>query len=88
MRISVILLGVSVWALVLVAAWIVQDVMSTPWWVVSGVVFKMLHKLTSYAYAKNPLDSPPNPVPLRVVNATAGNAAVLSFAAAVFSLLF
>ena len=39
-------------------------------------------------YLKSALDSPPNPVPLRVVNATAGNAAVLSFAATVFSLLF
>ena len=83
-----ILFSVSVWALVLVAAWIVRDVMSPPWWVVSGVVFKMLHKLTSHAYAENPLDRPPNSVPLRVVNTIAGNATVLSFAAAVFSLLF
>ena len=74
--------------LIFVAAWGVRDVMSLPWWVVSGAVFQLLCKLTSYAYAENPLDKPSNPVPLRMVNAIVGNAAVLSFAAAIFSLLF
>ena len=83
-----VLLGVLVWALILLAAWIGRDLMALPWWVVSGVVFGLLHRLTSHANAENPLDRPPNPVPLRVVNTIAGNAAVLSFAAAIFSLLF
>ena len=52
---------------------------------VAGVVFKMLHKLTSNAYAKNQLDRPPNPVPLRVVNTIASNATVFSFAASLFT---
>ena len=83
-----VLLGFSVWVLVLVAAWIIRDLMSPQWWLVSGAVFWWLYRLTSYAHDPNPLDRPPNPGPLRLVNMIVANAAVLSFAAAVFHLIY
>lgn len=72
----------------LVVAWFIRDVMPPFLWVLIGVVFLCFYKLTSYAYAKNPLDRPPNPLPLQTVNMLVGNTATVSFAAAVFSLLF
>ena len=81
------LLGVSTWAMVLVVAWVVRGVLAPQWWLVSGVVFRLLYNLTSYANAPNPLDRPPNPGPLRIVNMLAGNMSVLSFVAAAYNVL-
>ena len=81
-------LGLSVWVLILVAASMIRDLLSPQWWVVSGAVFWWLYRLTSYVHSEDPLDRPPNPGPLRVVNMIVANVSVLSFAAAVFTLIY